>query len=407
MIVMRFRFGLVWVALLVVLCFLDVILPIYGEPSILAPGKSWEETHYYDNHVVEHGKTTVLGIKKWNKEDAWFIEHTWNAYRDDKLYFTGKRTIVLGMDLKLRFYQLDAPVETLNVKRETCKWDDWNDDGYTFYFNIDSFDYPKWLECEKPVYLYDRNSPWTIEILLKSGALSVDKTCDVMLIDTPVRMHLGQGKLMKISLRAIQKIDYPKVLNTEIKGIPYVVWGLGDQVFVDEENRVVCAKICDKKSIVLMNRMILPVYRVKNLKQFLKAIGYNRIIEFEPNTYDWDKLPVQKDHPFVRWQTLTGLKQPVIYNVIGLTIRGSGNQPVKFTNGSGLEVLSFYDSSDIMISNIEVFAHVSPENKEAGLVTFRYCKNVTVKKTLLQNSVQGFMVTDVEGFKARDCVIKG
>ncbi len=151
----------------------------------------------------------------------------------------------------------------------------------------------------------------------------------------------------------------------------------------------------------------IETIRVSNAREFINAIGSNRIIELNSGTYSLSKFyPVETKHVF--WNNIGNDYQIGIYNVENLSIIGLGDEPVKIHIEPGSAyVFTFKNSNQITIKNIKAGHFPEKSFCEGGVFYFENSKNIIIEDSILFGcGTEGLTLYQVDNLRFTRSVIK-
>jgi hypothetical protein len=145
---------------------------------------------------------------------------------------------------------------------------------------------------------------------------------------------------------------------------------------------------------------------VSNAREFLEALGSNRVIEMKPGYYNLSNVDGYVNlQEGVEWDG-----NSINVNDIGnLTIRGtsSGNKITEIVIESSYEfVMYFYDCHNIVIEDITAGHAAEPGTCGAGVFQFTRSSNISMTRVKMYGSgTEGLVLQSVNGMKVYDSQI--
>ena len=153
------------------------------------------------------------------------------------------------------------------------------------------------------------------------------------------------------------------------------------------------------------------VIQVKNVNEFVKAIGSDRTLILEKGAYILSDVdPQKRGRNFAFIKAFDGYELH-IFDVMNLKIVGKGTAP---DQGSGIvtkpaygDVIVFKNCKDITIENIAAGHVVEKGYCQGDVFVFENCIDITLNKTLLFGSgIQGILASDTVNLKCIDSRIE-
>ncbi len=153
----------------------------------------------------------------------------------------------------------------------------------------------------------------------------------------------------------------------------------------------------------------IAVITVSNEREFIKAIGPDRVIRLQPRVYNLSTLNPHEDYSrYLDWEEVFDGEQLVLIDLENLTIEGAGDIPARVVVEPRYAfVLTFVDSNNIKISNIE--AGHTPEKGycSGGVFAFNNCRGIVIDKSVLYGcGTEGLNLYKVSDLLFSDSVIK-
>jgi len=153
------------------------------------------------------------------------------------------------------------------------------------------------------------------------------------------------------------------------------------------------------------------VITVSTAKEFIEAIGSDRIIRLEPGEYLIPDGPIEETAHVYQDYTIPWVEKSltlIIRDVRNLTIEGAGEGPVRLVRDSNYaDVLCFEDSQDVKLVNVELGHVPDPAECTGAVLGLRNCREVRVERSVLFGcGSRGLHAIEVEGLDFSDSVIR-
>ena len=148
--------------------------------------------------------------------------------------------------------------------------------------------------------------------------------------------------------------------------------------------------------------------KVSNAREFLEALGSDRIIELEPGDYNLSKAMDAKLPEGVSWSEVFDGKELVLEGITDLTIRTSPPDDVKaeiFVDPRYAFVMKFVSCYDIVLDNIRA-GHSEGGDCDGGVFSFEFAARVNINNTSMYGcGTQGLVISESFEIKVTDSEI--
>ena len=146
---------------------------------------------------------------------------------------------------------------------------------------------------------------------------------------------------------------------------------------------------------------------VSNAREFLGALGSNRVIEMAPGEYNLSGVDMPKLAEGVTWSRAHDGPELVLTGIKNLTIRGANpnSKPRIVINPRYAFVMKFANCSDIAIENVWG-GHSEGGYCEGGVFSFENSSNITIIGTSMYGcGTEGLQLSNVSGMKVTNSEI--
>jgi hypothetical protein len=211
------------------------------------------------NRFAGYYEYTVTGSEKWKDEDVWVIQGKGFWYRDGKLYERRADLLKLATDCTLRYRELSAISYDSALPSRSIETIAWNGEGYevndSMTMGLPLPMHKEILKYNQPLLIFDEDVPWTIELLIKSGNLKKNKSCNVMktnylIGNTDNHYTFSMQKATRpIKIKEISASDDPFLSPEEDINVLF---------FINQENKVTGVQLLNYTNEVFISKNLTP-----------------------------------------------------------------------------------------------------------------------------------------------------
>jgi len=213
--VKRFSFRLLFLLLIIV----------SGLPTKIVQGFNqdlkWFYTSTVNDKIYLSQQAEVIGQEDWQNQKVWDITGR-QVYKINKPDFTDIYTQAVKVKLASNYTLCYLQIETLRNNTNFQSWTvEFKDKAYIYKGAYNGQNIEERVPCRQPVYWYDPNFPWSIELLLKEVNLQPNRRYHVI-------------NILQISRISFKKSDISK---TDHAGQTYQ-FSDGTKVFFNNQNQI-------------------------------------------------------------------------------------------------------------------------------------------------------------------------
>jgi len=162
-------------------------------------------------------------------------------------------------------------------------------------------------------------------------------------------------------------------------------------------------------SAISLNLFSQKTIKVDNAKQFVEAIGNDRVIQLQGSTIYLSELTSETSGQNYRFNEEFDGYELCIFGASNLKIVGLGNKPVKIiTQPLYGDVIFFENCKNITIENVDAGHGPEKGNCSGGVFNFSDCSNINIVNSIMYGSgIEGITGIRVDGLKCTNSVIRG
>ena len=149
---------------------------------------------------------------------------------------------------------------------------------------------------------------------------------------------------------------------------------------------------------------------VNNAKELINALGSNKHIILNKNTYNISSQANYSPNEKVKWEKVFDGMELTLNNIENLTIEGNGKEPIEILAEPRYAwILGLYNCKGITLKNIKVGHTIVPNEYDcnAGVLYITSSSNISISKcTLYGCGSEGISATNTTGLKMEDSIIE-